>query len=150
MNADDAVLTRLRSAFEAADPVPDHALDAALASLSWRDPDHALAELVADSLTEPAAVRTRADAGPRLLTFEGDSLVVEVEVSDLGAERRLLGQLVPPQPAEVEVHWHGGSLHTSADQLGRFTAASVPPGPVSISCRLSEPSRPVSTSWVTI
>lgn len=150
MNADDAVLTRLRSAFDAADPVPQHALDAALASLSWRDPDSALAELVADSLTEPAGVRSRSDAGPRLLTFEGDRLVVEVEVSDLGSSRRLLGQLVPPQPAEVEVRWRGGSIHASADQLGRFTAAAVPPGPVSLSCRLSEPARPVTTSWVTV
>ncbi|MQA77450.1 MAG: hypothetical protein GEV10_03035 [Streptosporangiales bacterium] len=150
MNAEDAVVTRLRSAFGAADPVPHHALDAALASLSWRDPDSALAELVGDSLTDPAGVRNRSDTGPRLLTFEGDHLVVEVEVSDLGGAHRLLGQLVPPQPAEVEVRWRGGSLRAAADQLGRFRAASVPPGPISISCRLTEPSRLVSTSWVTV
>lgn len=150
MTTEEAVLARLGSAFDTIDPVPLAAIEAAVASLSWRDPDTALAELVADSLTAASDVRTRPEAGPRLLTFESDSLTVEVEVADLGETRRLVGQLVPPQRAEVDVHSDTGATRVVADDLGRFTVDSVPGGLVSLVCHLSSPPTRVATSWLAV
>src|SRR5690606_21125006 len=128
MTTEEALLTRLGSALDAVDPVPDAALAAAYESLSWHDPDAALAELVLDSLTASASVRARPDTGPRLLTFTAGELSIEVEVAGTGEHCRLVGQVVPPQPASVEVRWKGGSTDVTADELGRFSVDAVPRG----------------------
>lgn len=150
MTTDHALLAQLRTAFAAADPVPLDALEIARESLFWRDPDAALAGLVADSLTDTAPVRTRRAGGPRLLTFDADGLTIEIEVAEDGETRRLLGQLVPPSRAEVVVRWTNGETLVYADELGRFSASDIPAGQVSLSCSLEEATRPVATSWVSI
>lgn len=150
MTTDHALLARLRSTFETVDPVPQDALEVARASLSWRDPDAALAELIVDSLTETAPVRSGRADGPRLLTFEADGLTIELEVAEDGQNRRLLGQLVPPSRAEVVVRWATGQLRVNADEIGRFSASNIPAGQVSLSCILEHTARPVATSWVSI
>lgn len=150
MTTDHALLARLRSTFEAADPVPPEAVEFARTSLSWRDPASALAELITDSLTDAALVRARRAGGPRLLTFEADGLTIEVEVAENGEKRRLLGQLVPPSRAEVVIRWANGQTHVNADEIGRFSASDIPAGPVSLSCTLDHATKPVATSWVSI
>lgn len=150
MTTDHALLARLGSTFDATDPVPQEVVALARTSLSWRDPDVALAELVADSLTDAALVRTRRAGGPRLLTFEAAGLTIEVEVAEDGGRRRLLGQLVPPSRAEIVVRWANGQRHVDADEIGRFSASGIPAGQVSLSCTLSQTAKPVTTSWVTI
>ena len=62
-------------------------------------------------------------------------------------QRRLLGQLVPPGPAVVEVRSPEHSLTVSADHLGRFAADDVPTGPVSLRCR-GESGPLTETAWV--
>lgn len=150
MTTDQALLAQLRSTFEAVDPVPSDAVDIASATLSWRDPDAALAELVTDSLMDTALVRAQRAGGPRLLTFEANDLTVEVEVADDGETRRLLGQLVPPSRAEVVVRWANGQTRVDADEIGHFRASGIPSGQVSLSCILAHRTKPVTTSWVTI
>lgn len=150
MTSDHAVLAQLGSAFEAIDPVPQEAMELAHASLSWRDPGVALAELVADSLMDAASVRTRRAGGPRLLTFEADGLTIELEVAEDGESRRLLGQLVPPARAEVVIRWANGQKHVNADQIGRFSASAIPAGQVSLSCTVEHATDPVVTSWMHI
>ncbi|MQA01468.1 MAG: hypothetical protein GEV07_01645 [Streptosporangiales bacterium] len=150
MSGEEAVLARLGSAFDAVDPVPLAAYEAAVAGLALRDVDAELAELAADSVLADSGVRTRPATGPRLLTFTAGELSIEVEVADDGARRRLLGQLVPPQPAEIDVHWDGGASTVTTDQLGRFSVVSVPAGLVSMVCQLTDPARRVATSWVSI
>ncbi|MQA85590.1 MAG: hypothetical protein GEV03_13420 [Streptosporangiales bacterium] len=152
IDSDDALLAELRDLFEAMDPVPAQVVAAAEASFTWRTIDAELAALVADSAERPlAGVRSQVgQAGPRLLTFEGQGLLVEVEIDSVGTDRRLVGQLVPPKPAEVEVRWPGGSLTRIADEVGHFTVDAVPQGPVSLVCRLADTAKPVATSWVTI
>ncbi|MGH3321959.1 MAG: hypothetical protein ACRDN9_17660 [Streptosporangiaceae bacterium] len=151
-DSDESLLDELRTVLAMIDPVPRQVDKAARASFDWRTIDVELAELVADSAVQPfAVVRTPApDAGPRLLTFEAPGLTIEVEVADEGDERRLIGQLVPPQVADVEVRWRGGSLRGNSDTIGRFIAAPVPAGPVSVACWLGDSPTPVVTSWVTI
>lgn len=147
MTNDHALLTQLRSTFEAIDPVPRNAVDLARATLAWRDPDAALAELLADSLTDGAPVRAHQDLGPRLLTFQADELTIEIEVAKHGDTRRVLGQLVPTARAEVTIRWTDGQMHVQADDMGRFSASGIPAGPVSFRSVLEGSTRAVSTSW---
>lgn len=150
MTTDEALLGGLAAAFETVDPVPLAAYRVAVDGLAWRDPDTALAELVADSLLTATAARSRPASGPRLLTFTVGQLSVEVEVAEVGDTRSLLGQLVPPQPADIDVHWPDGTTSVTADQLGRFSVESVPAGLVSLVCQLRDAPHRVATSWVTL
>lgn len=145
----DELLGLIATAAEQADPLPGPVLAAARAALGWRTLDADLAALVEDSAEQPlAAVR---GTGPRLLTFEADDTAVVVEVSTVGSARRLLGQLVEPRTAQIEVRYPGGTTIVDADDLGRFAAAEIPAGPVSIVCRFGAPTtRVVATTWVTV
>lgn len=150
--ADERLLGALRTVVGAADPVPTEVVEAAKASLTWRSIDAELAELAYDSLLDDGLlVGTRSESAPRSLTFEAAEVTVEVEVVDMGARRRLLGQLVPPRPADIQVRHSGGLIRVGADEVGRFTAAGVAPGPVSLRCRVAgAEAAPVETPWVVV
>ena len=94
-----------------------------------------------DSLVEGAGA-VRGDDGPRVLTFTGDAVTIEVEL----AGGRLVGQLLPAGPAEIEVRSAGRTTSVSADPLGRFTAEPGR-GPFSLRCRLA-PDHTVVTDWI--
>ena len=144
---DDALLGKLRQAVAQHDPVPDGVMTAARAAFSMAALDAELATLVYDSSfgDEDTRALVRSTGGSRELTFEAPSLTVEVELH--AEQRRLLGQLVPPGPAVVEVRSPEHSLTVSADHLGRFAADDVPTGPVSLRCR-SESGPLTETEWV--
>lgn len=145
---DQALLAQVRETLLETDPVPAWVVAAATTALAWRDLDVALAELVEDSaLREPAGIR--GPSGPRLLTFEAESVTVVVEVSDVGPDRRLLGQLVPPRPGRVEIRHQAGQEQTEADELGRFRVERLPAGLVSFVCEDGD-GRTVVTSWVAL
>ncbi len=72
---------------------------------------------------------------------------MEVETATGVDGLRLLGQLVPAQPGRVEIRHGGGTTTVDADDLGRFTAAGLPPGPVSLSCRTAAGDLHVDTDW---
>jgi hypothetical protein len=147
------LLAQVREMLDETDPVPEFLLDAARATYTWRTIDAELAELTGDSLLEGAAVRS--SRAPRLLTFTAAAatLVVEVAEHPGGASlgRRLLGQILSPRPADVEVRHAEGTLSVTADEFGRFRAEAVPPGPISLACRFGDAAQPqLVTSWVTI
>jgi hypothetical protein len=113
--------------------------------------DDELAVLVYDSRTEsePLAGVRGIGGGPRQLTFQGPQLTIEVELD--GPGRELTCQVVPPQPATLEVRHGGGSLDAGADEFGTFYVPGLPGGAVSLRCvPLSGASRPIATSWVTV
>jgi hypothetical protein len=146
---DRELLDTLRDGLAEADPVPEVLLEAARASFTWRTVDAELAELVADTAVASSAVR--GPDAPRLLTFTAGPTTLVVEVGTTGAQRRLLGQIVRPRRAEVEVRHSGGTLDVVADDLGRFRVETVPAGPLSLSCRFPDAGEPpVVTSWVTV
>ena len=133
--------------------VPLQVRAAARESLSWRDPDAALASLVADTADSDLAAelfaRVRGTGQPRLLTFVGAALTVEVEASWHGQAVNLVGQLVPAGRATVHVDHRGGVTSTIADDLGRFQISTVSPGPVRLRCLLDPAGPPpVHTDWV--
>jgi hypothetical protein len=116
---DAALLAELRAVAARVDPVPTDLVAAARGVLTWRTVDEDLAELTFDSLEDGlVGVRSAATTvAPRQLSFEAGSAAVEVELAD----GRLVGQLVPPGPARVELHHGAGVVATRADDLGRFS-----------------------------
>lgn len=128
----DAAVTRL---FQSADPVPQHLVRAASASLSWRDPDAALAELVLDSALagEPAGVRAATTDTPRMLSFAVGDIMIDVELAVRDRWVALVGQVSRPGPATIEVRHTAGTWSGSTDGLGRFVVADLPAGPLRIS-----------------
>jgi hypothetical protein len=145
----------LRTAANAFDPVPPELLGDAMRAYALRALDAELAELTFDSWDEAAAVRVRGAGAPRLLTFTAGELVVEIEV----AGGRLAGRLsrVPAEmpaemgvPAEIGVQRRDGERLLRSDPLGRFTAASLAPGPLRLRLTPAYGGTPVVTSWIRI
>lgn len=133
------------------DPVPEALVRAAEAAFTWRGVDAELAELAFDSLADRESLALVRGGEPRLLTFHAAGLAIEVEVLPAGGEHRLIGQLVPPGPARVQVRHPEGVLEVEADELGRFAAERVSAGPVSLRCEQTGAGHaPVVTEWVPI
>jgi hypothetical protein len=133
----------------AADPVSPELLRIGRDSFTWRTIEAELAELAFDSVGH-ALTGVRGSPQQRQLTFEAPSLTLEVEVSAEGEHRRLLGQLIPPQPAHVMIRHQGGVVAVEADQTGRFLVDDLPAGPGSLRCHLGGGAggTPVVTDWV--
>lgn len=153
---DEALMSELRHAIGQVDPIPQAVQIAARAAIEWRTLDAELAALVHDSAVDEASLAVRGlAAGPRAVTFEVPELTIELEAEavDETGSLCIVGQLVPPQEAEVIVR-HGGELTVvRADGRGRFAARGVARGPLSLRCRLDAApgtSRLVETGWLTL
>lgn len=120
------LLTELRELLDRADPVPAAVVSAARDSFGWRDLDAQLARLVAEHTPAGAGVRGEPS---RLLTYQAGDRILELEVSQAGQRLRIIGQLVPPQPARVRAQQPAGQVEVPADRLGRFAFPDLPPGP---------------------
>ena len=156
---DTALEEELRGLAARLDPVPERLIEAAIDAYAWRTVDTELAELVFDSLADrEAAALVRGPQQERLLSFQASDLTIEVEVTAAGPARRLIGQLIPPQRASVEIRHQADVITLESDDFGRFVAESVPAGPVRLRCGLppdQDPAAggarsPVVTDWVPI
>ena len=151
---DELLFLQLRELATRFDPAPPEVVAAARASFAWRAADLELADLELAQLVYDSAVDdqvlvgVRSAGGPRQLTFEAPGLTVEVEVDPDG--HSLVGQLVPPQPARLEVRHPGGSITVDADERGLFTTPNLPPGPVSLRCPNGSGTGATTTEWVAI
>jgi hypothetical protein len=144
-NDDETLVAELDKAWYAAQCVPPEFI--AAGQRVWRSPDldAELAELIYDSLREPAQVRTDT-AELRALTFASATQTIELEVTDGG----LLGQLVPPGRAQIEVQArHADTISATSDELGFFTIPQVPDGPFRLRYRTVS-GVDVVTGWITI
>jgi hypothetical protein len=149
---DDDLLADVGELFGRIDPIPRDVTLAARSALAWRRMDAELAELLHDSAleTEPLAGVRGTSGGWRTLTFETpDGISIEVEVSVERSKRSLMGQIVPAGAARILVRFPGADMPTRADDLGRFQATDLRPGPISLRCELAD-GRAVETGWVTI
>ncbi|HSF85779.1 MAG TPA: hypothetical protein VLG28_09020 [Acidimicrobiia bacterium] len=144
---DQQLLAVLGQVLDAADPVPAAVTEFAKAGFGWRNLENELAELVFDSATEEL-VGVRSEGDTRQVTFRAPGVEIEVAVVAEGA-RRIVGQLVPPQAATIELR-HGAERQTTrSDTLGRFTFHDVPAGPVSLRCDLGG-DHSVQTDWLIV
>jgi hypothetical protein len=143
------VLGRLRGLTD--DPPPTTLLAAARAAFSWRTVDTDLCRPAYDSLLDEALTATRGGHDARLLRFAFDDLVVDVEISSEADSRTVVGQRTPAMTAELTVR-HGGAAEQSvrADELGRFVAEGLRPGPLSIRCVRPSGGGAVHTDWVLV
>lgn len=137
----------LRQVIAREDAVPPPLLRAAIDAYGWRTVDAELAGLVFDSLAASGAA-VRGPQPGRLLSFDAGGLTIDIEISGTGPARALLGQIVPPQQAAVQVRQRDGVTTLETDQLGRFRSESLGPGPFSLRCRTD--GRQVTTEWVAI
>jgi len=146
---DEKLLASLGAALEAADPLPESVIEAAKATFTWRTIDAELASLVFDSAAgELAGVRS--SEATRQMTFSTPGVEIElIVVSE--TSRRLVGQLVPPQTAEVTLHHESDTRTAQSDSLGRFTFHDVPTGSVRLTCKLAgDDGAVVQTEWTII
>lgn len=144
---DDQLLRVLARALELTEPIPEHVTAAAKEAILWRTVDAELAELVYDSAVEGHA-GVRGVAAPRELTFRAPGVEIEVMVTTEGT-RRLVGQLVPPQRATVELRFGGDVREAVTDRLGRFTFVDVPTGSIRLTVATEEGNR-VATDWTVL
>ncbi len=149
VDEDGDTLERLARLARLNDPVPADVVAAAKASYTFRTLDSELAELVYDSAMEAAQLVGVRGGGARQLTFEAPGLAVETEIA---ADGRLVGQMVPPQAARVEIRHRGGSTVVQADELGRFHADGLEAGPMSLRCWVTGTAGvpPTETDWIVI
>lgn len=139
------LLDELRVALTDADPVPDAVVASGKAALTWLTIDAELAMLAEES----GLAGVRSTTTDRVLTFECDSGVITFEVGVDGDLRHLMGQT--DRPADLEIHHRGAPVATSTDRHGRFRAANILAGPVSVRCTFYDsPGTPVVTSWVIV
>lgn len=141
----------LRRVIAQVDPVPSGLFDAAVGAFAWRTIGADLAELVFDSLADHDEAALVRGTG-RMLSFRASSLTIDVEVTGTGDSRMLVGQLRPRQPASLDIR-HADNVDTiEVDELGRFSAGPLRPGPVSLRClyRAETAQPPVVTDWIAI
>jgi len=146
---EELVLAELRRIAAEVDGPPHLVLEAARAAFLMRRLDAELAELVADSAIDDGPVLVRGvEDGLRLLSFETDRVSVEVQVTEDGERRSLLGQ-VEGASGEVEVETSADHRVVVLDDSGRFTVEDVPSGTVRLHL-VADDGSPVTTSWVSL
>jgi len=150
---DDELEAELRRLAAAWDPVPAELRQAAVDAFSWRDIDAEIAELVYDSLLDfDEASLVRGPAGQRLVSFAVGGMTIDVEVTSTGTGRTVMGQIVPPQRATVDIRHPRDMVTVEADDLGRFRSGPLPPGPASL--RLHPPpgaaGPDIVTEWIAL
>jgi hypothetical protein len=119
-------------------------------SSGFRSVDDELAALVYDSMADTELLASVRSGGrhARQLTFEAPQVTLEIEVS---SGRRLVGQVVPPQAAVVELRHRSGTTPVATDELGCFHVREMPDGPVSFRCCPSGgEAHSVATSWIAL
>ena len=135
---DADLLADLRAALADTKAIPQRHYDAAEAAFSWRTIDEELESLslIDDSaMQQSSAMRASQLDAPRVLTFEGSTLSIEVEV----AEQRIAGQVIPEQAAHIRVVTPSGAgVEADADDFGCFILEWSGSGPIRLQCSTAE------------
>lgn len=143
--ADAALLARLRSTL--ADPVPAAVRAAARTAFSWRTLEAELVPAARDSLDdELVAVRGSTDS--RLLSYVTAAGALEVEVVAERGRLSLVGHVVPAAVAVALQRADGTFQGLDVDDLGRFVADDLGPGPLALS--LDTGAARARTEWVLV
>ncbi|WP_433870433.1 hypothetical protein [Saccharopolyspora sp. CA-218241] len=146
-------LRALREIFQSCDPVPQRAVDAAYAAVRFRSGTSTSAlELVADSVDEPAPVRSWGPAS-RVLTFLMPGRIVELElVPTVPGLYRVSGLVInragQSRPGgRLAVRHPAGERAAELDEHGAFAVPDVPRGPISVVFQAPR-SAPAIADWL--
>jgi hypothetical protein len=155
MDAEDtALLAAVGEALRDTDPVPPELVAAGKAAYTWRTIDDelaALAELTFDSNVDDELAGVRGGSGPRLLAFEHDEVVIDVEVTAKGAQLRVVGQVSGATISEVVLESGSERTAVTCDELGQFSTDAVPAGPFRVVVTVEgQPPRIVRSDWITL
>jgi hypothetical protein len=157
--SDDELMARLRAVAHEVDPIPDRVIEAARAAISTRDLNGELAMLLADShlqdglspggMFEPVRSHAATQHRPRLLTFTGGGVQIDLELSPRDDLMDLLGQLSGALTSGCAIQHAASGWHPlDVDDLGRFGFRGLAHGPIRVRCR-SARGTVVTTTWVT-
>ena len=150
---DDALLGELRLLVGDVDPVSGAVTSFARAALGWRRVDAELAELLADSVldSESLAATRSGLARARSVSFKASDLEIDLEIQHRDPGALLLGQLAPPEGAEIEIQRDDSSQAqvVQADELGRFRVELVEGGRIRLCIARASGGR-IETSWITV
>ena len=144
---DEDLLRELGVALREEEGTDPDFIRAAQMAFTWRNVDAELETIGLDTAAELAGagrVRGAGHGSPRLLSFHGEQVSVELEVDETG----MVGQLTPPAPGQVTlITADGPQVTVQADEVGGF---SLPPasGPIRLDC-VSGDSHFV-TEWTTL
>lgn len=144
---DDQLLNELGRALEAGDSLPEAVVTSAKESYTWRSIDSELAELVFDSSVDEL-IGVRGAETTRQVTFRAPGVEIEVMVVAEHA-RRVVGQLVPPQQATIELRSGENVREQGSDSLGRFSFDDVEPGLFQIAVSTAD-GHSVVTEWTVV
>jgi len=128
--------------------VPKEFVEAGKSAFAWHSIDAELAQLTYDSTHSPdVSALTRAEsASIRALTFTSTRVRIELEL----VESSMLGQILPVQPATIEVQARDDAEQAiTTDEAGYFSIHPIPRGPFRLRCRLTVGSD-ILTSWITL
>jgi hypothetical protein len=142
---DDDLLAELARALPNRD-LTERISHAAKGVYSWRTMDAELASLAYDSVVHgEAGVRSEA-ASVRTMTFESESLIIDLCVLD----DALIGQLAPPGRYQVSLRRPSGpQVEVAVDDLGCFRIVPVPTGAFGL-CIEGSDGMTVATGWVSL
>src|SRR5215469_13546010 len=134
---DEEILSQIRDAYTAADPMPPDLPARISFSLALRDLEAEVARL-GDRESEPALASRGAEQS-RTVTFDSDSLTIMIRIDSNGdGTVRVDGWLAPPQRREIEMKTESSPLSVTTDEQGRFAFAIVPRGTAQIIVRPAE------------
>lgn len=154
--ADEELMALLKRALERSDGVPADAVRVAKEAWTWRTIDAELAALTYDSAvdtSELAGVRSGPGPSTRSLSFEAADVLIDVEITDDGDRRFLLGQVAPAGAPAVGLEFADGRppVVMLTDDLGRFGAERLAPGLLRLRVEpAADPDRGLVTAWVPI
>lgn len=138
---------RLRQIADVLDEPPSIVAELARAAFETRDLDAELAVLTADSAFDDLELVRSVQAEPRMVSFETDSITVELQIDQVGEQLTVRGLVVG---AVGEVVLDSGDQRTSAqlDDRGWFLVEGVPAGALRLRLHGVDGGN-VTTEWIT-
>lgn len=144
---EEQLLAALRDGLRESEPVPPDVTEFAKATFTWRDIDAELAELDFDSIDEEVPAGVRSSVTARMISFQAGQWMLDIEYDQTSG--RLMGAISPQARYTVELHTAGAFFTTESDDVGRFQADDVAPGPLGMVLRFAD-GEVIKTQWVVL